>query len=133
MESYGRISLQTKQICSNRFVLPTSSGSTGSGDSTKTHPMEATSMLLGLLLRTYKLHCSSSVNLLMNVFQKSDEYSHCNIAYRRMFSQYRLAHGLACTRNTDDRLVEPPCCMFLQGSLTFPIHHLPNLYTIRMY
>ena len=95
--------------------------------STKIHPMEEALMLLQFLCQTYQLHCPSSVYWLMSVSQKSDETFRFDIAYRKTFLYHRLAHELAYTCNTDDRFVDPHCSMFLQGSLTFSIHHLSNL------
>ena len=54
---------------------------------------------------------------------RQDDY----IVYRGLFFYHRLPHGPVYTRNTDDRLVEPHCFMFLPGSLAFSIHHLSKL------
>ena len=63
---------------------------------------------------------------LVSVSENPENNSRCDIAYRRLFFYYRLAHGPAYTRNTDGRLLELHCSMFLQGLLMFFIHHLSN-------
>ena len=65
--------------CLNDFWLYWISGST------KMHLMEVTSGLLQLLCQTYRLHYPSSVYWLMSVFQKLDDNSRCNVAYKRFF------------------------------------------------
>ena len=81
--------------------------------STKMYPMEGKLKLLQLLCQTYQLHCPFSVYWLMSASQKTDNNSCCDNAYRRLFFYHWLGHGPAYTRNTDDRLVEPDCFMFL--------------------
>ena len=107
--------------CLNEFWFYWTSGST------KMHSMEARLMLLQLLCLAYRLHCPSSVYWIMSDFQKQDDNSHCDVAYRRLFFYHRLAHGPAYPRNTDYRLVKLHCSMFLQVALAFFIHHLSNL------
>ena len=127
MESHGHISLHAKQICSNCFMFPV---------------LEQVLVVLDLGLNkdasdgndvdaaaasTPGLPTSFFFFSLLIVSQKPDNNSRCDDAYRRLFFYYRLAHGPVYTRDTDDRMVEPLCSMFLQGSLSFSIHHLPNL------
>ena len=68
-----------------------------------------------------------SAHWFLSVSQKSPCNSCCNVAYRRLFFYHWLAHRPAYACNTDDRLVEPHCSMFLQASLAFSIHHMSNL------
>ena len=122
MELHGRISLQKKQICLNCFVLEqvlvvldiefNKDASDGRNSDVAAASMPGLSSSMSLLSL-----------LILSVSQKPDDNSRSNIAYRRLFSYHRLAHGLAYTRNNDNRLVEPHCSMFLQGSLTFSISH----------
>ena len=111
--------------------------------STKMHSMEATSMLLQFPRQAYQLHCPSLFFIVLlhcllinECLPKPGDNSCCDTAYRRLLFYPRLAHEPAYTCNTDDRSVEPHYFMFLQGSLTFSIHHLSNLmhhYIIRTY
>ena len=72
------------------FIAWTSSGCTGSWAHIDAAAASATSLLASLFF----------FSLLIDVSQKPANNSCCNIAYRRLFFYYQLAHGLAPGRTT---------------------------------